>query len=602
MRSALVFLALAGLAGAQEIRAVSRSYDIRSFTRGRQEEPAPSLEVPGEPSAVPAGSEDWFRVLDADSVRSLLADAIEPGTWDTPPNRLEEYKGWIEVQAPEATQERVAAFLETLARRCSTRIAVDAEVLEFEPGILEATGAGAGVLDPETERAIREAALDPARGKLVAALRTLSLAGRRVHAADVRQSRLLQDFDIEIAQGAAIADPIVPRLLDGSVLDVVPMSTPDPGVLLLVFRFACALPEPLRIFDGNTRPEGRMQQPARRVLRAKGALPCPVGRTVLLAAGGSEGVAGGRTLAVLVRATRVAEQAGDLPYRRDGRVLRIVDTGGLVATVPDFPAPRIDFDTVVRDDAGSNFVVPEERGEGISGERIGELVRASTGEEAWDDGESALVCQGGLCLLAGPEPRVEAAEAVVASLLQLRRAYVAVDAVAVALETAPRGEARDPATLLDRARRRDGARIAAAVHALGLNGQRFHAWSGAETLFVASRDVEIAQEAGATDPVTAGLRQGLVIDVRAEGAAVGKRLRVQLRAQMASEAALESLPAGNAPGGELQRASLGLFTALNDGWLEARVWTAVAEGTRTTPEGRTETVILLFRVRPLETR
>ena len=63
---------------------------------------------------------------------------------------------------------------------------------------------------------------------LVARLASLQSGGGgqapRQHIYNGRQLAYIQDFDVEVAQGAAIADPVVNILIEGSVLDVAVVS------------------------------------------------------------------------------------------------------------------------------------------------------------------------------------------------------------------------------------------------------------------------------------------------------------------------------------------------------------------------------------------
>jgi len=54
----------------------------------------------------------------------------------------------------------------------------------------------------------------------------------RVHYSDVSQLTFIQDFDVEVAQTAFIADPIVGVIQEGNVLDVQVVATQDSGIFI----------------------------------------------------------------------------------------------------------------------------------------------------------------------------------------------------------------------------------------------------------------------------------------------------------------------------------------------------------------------------------
>ncbi|KAF0240047.1 MAG: hypothetical protein FD180_5074, partial [Planctomycetota bacterium] len=110
------------------------------------------------------------------------------------------------------------------------------------------------------------------------------------------------------------------------------------------------------------------------------------------------------------------------------------------------------------------------------------------------------------------------------------------------------------------------------------------------------------QEAAATDPVSDLQREGLMLDVRAFAADGGGRARVSLEAQFGWRAAIEAFGTGASIGGDIQRASIDLLETRTDTTVKAGEWTVATESTRDRPDGRSESLVLLFRIRFPEVR
>jgi len=99
------------------------------------------------------------------------------------------------------------------------------------------------------------------------------------------QLAYVQDFDIEIAQGASIADPIVKTIQDGVVLDVRPVVSADRRFITLEMRPTVAtLKRPMReITTGLASASSvTVQLPELEIARLRTTVPIPDGGTILL--------------------------------------------------------------------------------------------------------------------------------------------------------------------------------------------------------------------------------------------------------------------------------------------------------------------------------
>ena len=101
-----------------------------------------------------------------------------------------------------------------------------------------------------------------------------------------RESFYIADLDVEIAQAASIADPIIDTVQDGVILDVRPVVSADRRFVTLELRPTVAeLQRPIRNFTTSLGVSGNsvtIQLPELDISRVRTSIPMPDGGTVLL--------------------------------------------------------------------------------------------------------------------------------------------------------------------------------------------------------------------------------------------------------------------------------------------------------------------------------
>lgn len=124
------------------------------------------------------------------------------------------------------------------------------------------------------------------RVELVTAPRILVYNTARSNLAVMNQVAYVQDFDVEIAQAASIADPIISVVEDGVILDVRPVVSADRRFVTLEVRPTVAeLQRPIRTFVTTLAASGSsvtIQLPEVEKSMIKTSIPMPDGGTVLL--------------------------------------------------------------------------------------------------------------------------------------------------------------------------------------------------------------------------------------------------------------------------------------------------------------------------------
>ncbi len=124
------------------------------------------------------------------------------------------------------------------------------------------------------------------RIELVTAPRVLVFNTARSNLTVLNQVAYVQDFDVEIAQAASIADPQISVIEDGVILDVRPVVSADRRFVTLELRPTVAqLQRPISTFVTSLGVSGNsvtIQLPELEVSRVRTSVPMPDGGTVLL--------------------------------------------------------------------------------------------------------------------------------------------------------------------------------------------------------------------------------------------------------------------------------------------------------------------------------
>jgi Flp pilus assembly secretin CpaC len=123
------------------------------------------------------------------------------------------------------------------------------------------------------------------RVQLVTAPRVLVFNTARANLTVLNQVAYVRDYDIEIAQGASIADPLIDVVQDGVILDVKPVVSADRRFITLEVRPTVAeLRRPIaELATGlGSQTAVTIQLPELEISRVRTTLPIPDGGTVLL--------------------------------------------------------------------------------------------------------------------------------------------------------------------------------------------------------------------------------------------------------------------------------------------------------------------------------
>jgi hypothetical protein len=198
-----------------------------------------------------------------DSLAGLVC-RIEPESLITGTSVFSAERGIVITCKPDVLA-KAGAFLHDQASRRSRMMETELYVLSVDGNLMAQTLDGniSGALPPEAAETLLKEAAAGQQASVLGHVMLTSVLGRWASAAQTRIKTYVRDYDIEIATGVSIADPIPDRAIEGILLSVVGKSSEDPGKLLVggkvdLSRFV----RPMQIMDFKTKGHGKIHLPA----------------------------------------------------------------------------------------------------------------------------------------------------------------------------------------------------------------------------------------------------------------------------------------------------------------------------------------------------
>ncbi len=552
MRSLALVLLAASLASAEGLEV--RVHDTLLLTTSIPDAPGDDLAAPN-PSAFADQSSAW-QPYTPEQVVELVKREVSPEGWGGDGNEIEALEGGgLCVRAPADVQQAVARVLARLEAGIGPQVQIQARRIRISADLLARIG-GAGTLDEARQQALDEAIAGKTDAAVDGEQRVVAFSGQRVHVKDVTEIAYLRDYDCEIAQESAIADPVPAVLEEGTLLDARPFLSPDEAWIAIELRLRTSALVQMESFDSGTPLLGALQLPDVQTTSLLTSIVVPdrgtalVGLQLLPAERREKKL---RYECVLVTAARIGP-APEAAAKDGSKSLRVIDCGYFVHPFPDFPGPSLSLQKYSNTGAaavGCGFVA-EGAEPGSPADLVG-LVSNQVARGTWT-GDNYL--EPGSCgrVLAKNSP--DAMEQLDQFLSDAARSlsrtvsvevhYVALDPSAMAELSSAEGPlagggtsltAEQAAVLLARAQAGEGVRELGAAMACGLPGKEFSFSALRSKAYVGDYDVEIATKAKIGDPVIDTLTTGTVLDVRPQVQADGKRLLLDLKPTYAESAA-----------------------------------------------------------------
>ncbi len=611
MRTLALLLAAALVASAEE-KTVLHIYNTSTLTMKITNYAGPRLgfDKSGLADGRWTGGEEEGTVIPGEDLKLLVSQNVAPGTWDTPPNSIEYYNGDLIVRHTQEVQAQVKSFLDVLRSHVQRTVVVEADVLALAPGVLDIP-AGA-VLTDEQAKAVEAAAADPARGRRVASLRACGLNTQRFHATTLGQETYIQDSDIEIAERASIADPIIGLRENGFLIDVRPTLSPDASLVFLAVRFDSSEPRPMRAFEPGGKTLGVIEQPDDDVSRTRANLVVPAGRSVLLSSSSFGGAQPGWSQVVLIRTGVQADAALPFPASTEKVQARLFDTRFILCRAEDFPGPQLGGVLEGHGDegVGATFEIPEaEQGVSVSPEALETMIKRGIAPDSWEQGGISVTGNGDLLVFQTAE-NLKLVEEFLGRLVTERARLVSVDSWVLALDEAAWRDRRAALSgeiaggawteVLAAAAKGGPVRLVGTARAAGLNGTRFHAAQGTTRAAILDYDVEIAQSSSAHDPVVSPVVEGISLDVTPSTVGNGGQVQLDLRPTTVLASELTAFPMQD-KGVQVQSVELADFGVRTQMLVDAGKPTLVGVATRP-KAGGTEVLVLFVKATVIDVK
>jgi len=277
--------------GARAIDAVPtmRMYDVSDLTerhRDRTLADLPNLRPSKYQPPEPRELSEPQPIVEIDALIEMMRIGVEPESWDTIEGAyIEPRNNRLLIKTLPRIHAKIERFL-AWRRGAVRRVAVEVAAVALEEGDRARVDAARRELPPALARELLS------RGVL-ASLSFAGLSGQQLADRNGRTLRFVQDYDVEIAQGADIGDPITREVFLGLAAEVVACLSGDDHALVHA-RIG------LTTLDGEiaTQPtqHGPLELPRIDLTRTSSNFAVPLGRTVV--AGG--GTIDGRSVVFLV--------------------------------------------------------------------------------------------------------------------------------------------------------------------------------------------------------------------------------------------------------------------------------------------------------------
>lgn len=433
--------------------------------------------------------------LSAEQIADLVRETIDTESWDTEGSSINISWGHMIVRNKAATVKKVAAFLEYLHEVVGRSIEID--VWRVPSGSAPA----AGVLSADQMNKLI------ARADVVSAgaLQVGSSRAGRVRSGD--RVSFLGDYDVEVAQDAQVADPLVMVIHDGLDLGIRASSTPDGRIILLASGRESSVAK-LATRDTDSTWVGRLQLPIVDSQVVLGSGVVQSGGGIVLGAAQGEGDH--------VFAIRARSSAAPAEAPQGGCAL--VPMG--VAALRNRGLGRMIFGTPLRSGQGHDVENNDkEETRLIDVDNVVEMIRTTVDPAGWDeDPFRSLWTTGDMLFVKGPKKVVEGARALATSISDAHLTNVGLefrigllDAAATRDVASGKADLAAVAGLLD-----------TKAYVSTLTGVGFRQMLGSEQAYLKDHDVEIAQEATIADPVIGTLFGGVAFQGKVATSGTGK--------------------------------------------------------------------------------
>lgn len=468
-------LGLVTLASAQAPQTTVSTYDARALLRGfRVTELPHNLPLHATFAGVPSVFGEG-QVIDEEHLVEFLRTAA--GTEEA---QIEVTGGQVILKGTQAAHQTVGALMNQLSRVLLQELTVEVYSLQASPD------AATGVLSAaEAERVLG------VKGAPVELARTTALLGQPCRVRAGKGISFVSDFDVEVAQSAAIGDPVIRVLQEGLDFQATVGQSADGRLLVRFGSTRCALAEALTSRTVASTRLGDIQLPKVRSSIVVGSGFLEDGGALVARHDGGLGT--GIMVRVRRSATAAAERAGSGHH-----VLFVDDLLGSPQRVA-IPSVRDDQRNPNADrDPPAEPLVEESEG-AVTRELLEDFVRNALGE----DSQTSVNLVGSRIHLRGSDDKAARVREAVAGLAKGLSRNVVVDFKLGKLDASVQPLPKSPDDL--------AAKLAGSISVPVSMSDQFLIAGGLEQSAIIDQDVEIAQQAQIADPIVGPLFDGWVM-------------------------------------------------------------------------------------------
>jgi len=252
-------------------RVVLRTYEVADLCAPIPDHPQPLEDLhpsqyqPPEPE-YPSEPRAWFEI---DALTELMKAAVEPASWEAEGAGVELKNNRLFVRTLPRVHAKIAQLFAWCRATIDRRVAVDVAVVPVREGDAALLQDAAGLTADVAARL---------RAQALGAVTLVGWDGNRLGGRVGREISYVQDYDVELAEGSSIGDPIRGEVFSGCTAQVIACLDGGEGAILECRMELARVPEPLPVFRTT---HGDLELPTKRLTRVRTTFWAPLGRTVV---------------------------------------------------------------------------------------------------------------------------------------------------------------------------------------------------------------------------------------------------------------------------------------------------------------------------------
>jgi len=255
-----------------EDRIVPRTYDIGDLCESIEYHLQPLADLVPSKAQMPEEPEfpEPTRLVDIDFLIEMIKMTVEPQSWEAEGADIQPKNGRLFVRTSPRVHGKIEKVLKWLRATMDRRISVDVAVVPVREGDAALLSKGTAELTAEDAQRLSSQAIGAVT---LAGFDAQVLGGR-----SGREISYVKDYDVEVAEGAAIGEPIRGEVFSGCSAQVQACLDSEKGAITECRIELSRVAEPI---PTHPTPHGNLELPTMRLTRVLCTFWAPLGRTVV---------------------------------------------------------------------------------------------------------------------------------------------------------------------------------------------------------------------------------------------------------------------------------------------------------------------------------